>query len=317
MARKTVMRWRLYASYFFDYAIIVVLIVASGVIGLLEPHYSAFSLEDKSLQYPLLEQTVTSGTLAAVALIAPAAIMAAWTLLLDKYLYPNVPAQRRLWELNCALLGLGLSIMLTLLITSSIKNIVGRPRPDAIARCMPRAGATDPPFMLSTVADVCTNPDKAVVMEGWRSFPSGHSSTAFAGLAYLAFFLGGRVRVLDNRGEVWKAALTLAPLLLAVVIACTRIMDKWHHGTDVLAGSLLGLATAWVAYRQYYPSLADVDKAGRAWDLRSWGSVRADYVPSSAASSMLGYDQLDEEAQVEGSYAGSRRRTPGLLDGAE
>ena len=46
---------------------------------------------------------------------------------------------------------------------------------DVIARCMPPAGSVDPPFGLSTV-DICTQTDMSILDDGWRSFPSGHSS---------------------------------------------------------------------------------------------------------------------------------------------
>lgn len=33
-------------------------------------------------------------------------------------------------------------------------------------------------------------------------------------------------------------------------------MDYRHHATDVIAGAIIGLATGWWGYRQYYPALA-------------------------------------------------------------
>ena len=62
-----------------------------------------------------------------------------------------------------------------------------------------------------------------------HSFPSGHASTAFAGATMLAAYVP-RLRV---------------PLyLLATLIALSRLYNGVHYPTDVIAGAVLGTATA-------------------------------------------------------------------------
>lgn len=95
---------------------------------------------------------------------------------------------------------------MTGVITQFTKFTVGRPRPgtyvvpsiapsnallDVIDRCQPPSGYVDPPFGLSTAA-ICTQTDMSILKDGFRSFPSGHSSLSFAGLGFLAFYLGKR-----------------------------------------------------------------------------------------------------------------------------
>jgi undecaprenyl-diphosphatase len=65
--------------------------------------------------------------------------------------------------------------------------------------------------------------------ERTHSFPSGHAATAFAGATMLAAYLP-RYRV---------------PLyVLAVLIALSRLYNGVHYPTDVIAGAVLGIATA-------------------------------------------------------------------------
>ncbi|KAI0780875.1 acid phosphatase/Vanadium-dependent haloperoxidase [Trametes elegans] len=166
----------------------------------------------------------------------------------------NVLTVRSWWDLHSSWLGLLLSLTITGCITQFAKVTVGRPRPDLVARCIPMAGAADPPLGLSTVA-ICTQTDQHILRDGWRSFPSGHSSLSFAGLGFLSFYLAGKLHLFDERGHTFKAWLALAPLSGAALIAISRSMDYRHHWHDILTGSLLGLVTAYFAYLQYYPPL--------------------------------------------------------------
>src|SRR5256885_11948221 len=54
------------------------------------------------------------------------------------------------------------------------------------------------------------------------SFPSGHSSSSFAGLFYLSLYLAAKLHVLDQRGEVWRTVIVLIPTLAASLIAGDR-----------------------------------------------------------------------------------------------
>lgn len=63
------------------------------------------------------------------------------------------------------------------------KVTVGKHRPDFLARCQPKMHGIplvrDRPLQLWTV-DVCTQTDRHVLKDGFRSFPSGHSSSKHA-----------------------------------------------------------------------------------------------------------------------------------------
>ncbi|KAH7924403.1 PAP2-domain-containing protein [Leucogyrophana mollusca] len=167
----------------------------------------------------------------------------------------NLLTVRSWWDIHHSTLGLFLSLALTGSITQIVKVTVGRPRPDVISRCQPIPGAADPILGLSTAA-ICTQTNLAILEDGWRSFPSGHSSMSFAGLGFLSFYLAGKLHLFDTRGHASKAWLSLTPLAGASLVAISRTMDYRHHWEDVVTGSALGLVLSYFAYRQYYPGLA-------------------------------------------------------------
>lgn len=136
---------------------------------------------------------------------------------------------------------------------------------------MPREGSKDPaPWGLSNYT-ICTQTDHAILKDGFRSFPSGHSSSSFAGLFYLSLYLAAKLHIWDSKGEVWKVFVVIIPTIGAGLIAASRIMDARHHPFDVITGSLLGVGCAYAAYRQYFPPVSETWRKGRAHPIRSWG----------------------------------------------
>ena len=62
------------------------------------------------------------------------------------------------------------------------------------------------------------------------SFPSGHTGASFAAVSALYF----------SRSRLWMPS-----LILAVLIAFSRLYLYVHYPTDILAGALLGIMTGW------------------------------------------------------------------------
>jgi len=171
----------------------------------------------------------------------------------------NVATVRSLWDCHHSTLGLLLGISTTGAFTQIVKITVGRPRPDFIDRCQPIPGAKDAnPFGLVTAA-ICTQKDTSMLKDGFRSFFSGHSSLSFAGLGFLSWYLAGKLHLFNRRGDIFRAWIFFAPLAGALLIAISRTMDYRHHWNDVAAGSLVGLALSFFAYRQYFHPLSAPD----------------------------------------------------------
>ncbi|CAF9937256.1 MAG: hypothetical protein HETSPECPRED_010609 [Heterodermia speciosa] len=153
---------------------------------------------------------------------------------------------------HVTILGLLTSLILSSFLADVVKNAVGRPRPDLIARCKPAKGT--PEHQLVTI-DVCTETNLHKLHDGWRSFPSGHSSFAFGGLGFLALFLAGQMHVFRPRTDLARILLALVPLIGAALIAISRCEDYRHDVYDVTVGSVLGMLVAHFSYRRYYPGL--------------------------------------------------------------
>ena len=133
-----------------------------------------FSLDDRSKSYPhALVERVPGLWMFVYGGGVPLIVIVAWAVI----------ARPGLHRAHVSILGLFISLALTIVLTDVIKNSVGRPRPDLIARCKPKE---DSPSHTLVTIDVCTETNPHVLQDGWRSFPSGHSSFSFSGLGYLA-----------------------------------------------------------------------------------------------------------------------------------
>jgi diacylglycerol diphosphate phosphatase / phosphatidate phosphatase len=109
----------------------------------------------------------------------------------------------------------------------------------------------------------CTAPlDR--VRDATFSFPSGHSSLAAAGMVYLSYFLLSRIvhapahsrcvgMWLCRYRSTWALMAVLLPYSWCTFVAASRIVDMWHHPSDVLAGLLMGWFGATLSYHYWFP----------------------------------------------------------------
>ncbi|SPQ18985.1 7dfbc7a9-4558-412c-bc42-e8db9461088b [Thermothielavioides terrestris] len=204
--------WVLVLSYGFDWLVLVVFAVVGYVLGNLTPNKRPFSLDDRDIAFPFtVKETVPTWLLVIVAIVAPIAVVAVVALVFVPG--ATVPAgtpksliwKRKLWELHAGWLGLALSIVAAWFITNGMKNLFGKPRPDLLSRCQPDLDnlsryiigglktATASGQLVSP--SICKNPDKATLDDGFRSYPSGHSSSSAAGLIYLSLFVASKFAI--------------------------------------------------------------------------------------------------------------------------
>ncbi|KAI0595006.1 PAP2 superfamily-domain-containing protein [Biscogniauxia sp. FL1348] len=207
------------ASYVFDWVILVVVGVVGLILGEVTPNKRPFSLQDPNISFPVTEvETVNTKLLMICNSVIPVGVILFVVLIFVPG--PTVPEgtpksliwKRKLWELHTGWLGLALSLVSAWIITQGMKNLFGKPRPDLLSRCMPDYehvnlyivgfntpsdnGSLNGPYNGQLVSgDICKNPDHSFLDDGFRSYPSGHSSSAAAGLIYLSFFLASKFAI--------------------------------------------------------------------------------------------------------------------------
>ncbi|CAN0913683.1 Putative lipid phosphate phosphatase 3, chloroplastic [Linum grandiflorum] len=225
-------------KHMYDWLILALLVVMDVILYIIHPFYRFVGKDMMTdLKYPLKSQTV------------PIWIVPMYAILIPIVIFIVVYFRRRdIYDLHHAILGLLFSVLVTAVITDSIKNAVGRPRPDFFWRCFP-----DGNDAYDQLGNVVCHGIKSVIKEGHKSFPSGHTSWSFAGLGFLSLYLSGKLKAFDCKGHIAKLCIIVLPLLVACLVGISRVDDYWHHWQDVFAGGVLGLVVSTFCYLQFFP----------------------------------------------------------------
>lgn len=125
---------------------------------------------------------------------------------------------------SLAIWGFIVLIMDTIIVSGIIKPIVSRPRP----------------FVSNDITPIIKAPF------GY-SFPSGHAASSFAAATYLYF-----------KNFKYKKVV----LILAFLIAFSRLYVFVHYPSDVLVGAIIGSSIGYIGYRLsiIYPNLLNYSK---------------------------------------------------------
>lgn len=210
---------------------------------ILEGNHRLFRLDDPSIQFPMTQnERVPNLALLLLAGILPMIVIVAL----------SFRRKRTIQNMIIALMAFIMAMVVNLFITGLVKLWIGNTRPDLISRCIPAPGT---PLHEYVSIDVCTNPSKSVLSDGFRSTPSGHSSNSFCGLGFLSLWISGQFGLWRSGAKMYKILLGGTPLVIALYVAVSRIADYRHHWFDVLLGSCFGFTVAYFTYFHYYPSV--------------------------------------------------------------
>ncbi|KAI1353189.1 PAP2 superfamily-domain-containing protein [Xylaria sp. FL0043] len=219
---------------------------------------STGSVIPRSFAYPARPQMVSNWLIALIAIAFPTIIM-----LLTQFWIRNF------WDLNNALFGFCYALLASAAFQSSVKAFVGGLRPNFYDVCKPdsdyaRDGGNKTGLngigyrgdMWSK--DVCTTTNAPGLRDAMQSFPSGHSTTMVAAMVYLCLYLNAKLKVFANyHTPLWKLIAFILPILGAVLLCGSVIIDNTHNWYDVLGGATIGTLMAFAAFRMVYPSIFD------------------------------------------------------------
>jgi len=139
-------------------------------------------------------------------------------------------------------------------VTAACKKYVGRLRPNFFNMCA---------FSKETFE---CSADEALILQSRKSFPSGHSSLSFCTYTVLSLYLLGKIGLFSYNARYQYSMSVTSPLLrkrayallsisvmvVPAIISMTRIRDQWHFPSDVIAGALVGVASASFCYSLHY-----------------------------------------------------------------
>ncbi|XP_067644883.1 putative phosphatidate phosphatase isoform X3 [Eurosta solidaginis] len=224
---------------------------------IIEPFRRGFFCSDETIRYPFRDNTITLIMLALFVTLLPAIIVITVeythyyrcgrtkdTLLLFGR---NVPVWIVEFFKHASYYLFG--ALLTFNATELGKFTIGRLRPHFISVCQPQLadGSTcDAPQNLYRYVEDYSCAGVGYTRDDVRqarlSFPSGHSSLSFYAMIFLIIYLQYKFTWRGSRFSRYFLQFSL--LMLAWFTALSRVIDNWHHWSDVLCGSLLGILGA-------------------------------------------------------------------------
>jgi len=102
-----------------------------------------------------------------------------------------------------------------------------------------------------------------LIREANFSFPSGHSSLTCCGMTFLVWYMHGNMSSFqagahqneELASRISSLLLVCLPLGWTLFVAASRLVDHWHHPSDVIGGLILGFVTSTIAYHNFYPPI--------------------------------------------------------------
>ncbi|XP_054789806.1 lipid phosphate phosphatase 2-like isoform X8 [Prosopis cineraria] len=153
---------RVARTHKFDWLVLLILVVIDLFLDSLEP-FHRFVGEGMmtDFKYPYKDETIPFRIVQIVAILFPIA-----------FFFMFYIRNRNVYDLHHSILGILFSGLITAVITDLIKLAVGRPRPNFFWRCFPDGKAV----FDAITNDVVCHGDEKIIKEGYKSFPSGHTS---------------------------------------------------------------------------------------------------------------------------------------------
>ncbi|EME32237.1 Lipid phosphate phosphohydrolase 3 [Galdieria sulphuraria] len=236
----------------------ILLEVIAWRLSRIDPHIELFFLNDTSLWYTRLPETIQRWQIIAAGVIASALIFLFGEYMLLKF---EKMEQRRneagtlitgfwnsaIWRALAHFFGTFTAFLLAAFFAECGKLSVGMLRPDFYYRCM---GSSLPSTFHSEVFtsnSQCSQSDVEFILNGRKSFPSEHACAGASFGWYLTLYiLWNSWCIMESRpfvSELLRMS-SIVPFTFALWVGVTRITDHRQHHSSVVAGWLLGLLFA-------------------------------------------------------------------------
>lgn len=170
---------------------------------------------------------------------------------------------RSFWDVNNGILGVLYALITAAVFQVFLKWLIGGLRPHFLAVCKPDVTRIRDQYdgtgynQIYFTPDICTG-DRNTIDDSLESFPSGHTTAAFAGFVYLYLYLNAKLKVFANyHPAMWKLVVIYAPILGAVLIGGALTIDEFHNWYDIFAGAVIGTMFAFSSYRMTYAAVWD------------------------------------------------------------
>jgi membrane-associated phospholipid phosphatase len=234
------------------------------------PYDRFFQERDPSLSFPWVQkEEVPVSLLAVLAYVIPTVLIIGTqiTMRLTIRYFKNTRSPTSYTQyVLMPHLGLIEGIGVTTFMTQVIKNFCGRKRPNFFAMCNYKGYRTaletgnftyyNSVTVEGAIGSLahCLETDGSVLREAQYSFPSGHSSTIFAGLTFLCLYFLHVVPKHYMKGRFGTpASIRFLPthiivmillMLASLLVAGTRTRDYWHNFDDIMGGAVLGFGVS-------------------------------------------------------------------------
>ncbi|KAJ9471901.1 hypothetical protein DIPPA_18581 [Diplonema papillatum] len=257
-------------TYLVDWVTTILLLVIAVVVSDIKPACESFSPTDPTISHPFsTSPAFPSWTLPFLSWIGPCVLAAAIVGLLH-WFTPKDPASpscagshpvvtgagayNAVHDAHHVLLAITQGVVVAMLITDSIKNAAGRHRPDFIDR-LRRELDFDPLNPFPGYAEAVCNSSNHDIHDGMRSFPSGHSSLAFAGWTVLGLFLSARLQYTSTPNACSFYKLVCVVFITGSVptaVALSRTHDYRHNYSDIFAGACIGILSGFLCFNLHH-----------------------------------------------------------------
>ncbi|KAJ3523864.1 hypothetical protein NMY22_g11249 [Coprinellus aureogranulatus] len=212
------------------------------------------SLAYPDLAYPRNQQIIPIWASAIMAIFIPTLFFALFQI-----------RRKSMDDFLTSFMGILKSVVTAAFLQVVIKALIGGLRPHFYSVCEPDLDIAHQALAQASSTNLIPMFDRSIcrgnkqhIDDALESMPSGHSAAAWAGLFFLALYFNAQLKVISAHNPAyWKMIIFFMPILGACLLSGYLVTDGHHHFSDILAGGLIGIFTALVAFRQTFASITD------------------------------------------------------------